>query len=91
MTDAAYLASAGLCIGSIACLSQQGTARLGNALGLVGVGTGIAATMGVVPHDPALLTQIAGAWLSTELGRTLAVVLLCCNLGILCRPRDAPQ
>lgn len=60
VTDAAYLASAGLCIGSIACLSNQTTARLGNALGLVGVSTGIAATMGVVPSDPALLAQIAG-------------------------------
>jgi len=60
MTDAAYLASSGLCIGSIACLSNQNTARLGNALGLVGVSTGLAATLGCVPSDPALLTQIAG-------------------------------
>ncbi len=61
MANAAYLASAGLCIGSIASLSQQSTARLGNSLGLIGVSSGIAVTLGLVPSDPALLAQIGGA------------------------------
>ena len=61
LTNAAYLASSGLCIGSIACLAQQSTARFGNSLGLIGVSSGIAATLGYVPSDPALLAQIGGA------------------------------
>lgn len=61
MTNLAYLASSGLCIGAIACLSQQSTARVGNALGMMGVSTGIAATLGVVPASPALFAQLAGA------------------------------
>ena len=56
-----YLASSGLCIGAIACLANQKTARVGNALGLMGVSGGIAATLGLVPADPALYGQILGA------------------------------
>lgn len=55
-----YLASSGLCIGAIACLSNQSTARVGNALGLMGVSGGIAATLGLIPNDPALYGQILG-------------------------------
>lgn len=72
MTNAAYLASAGLCIGSIACLSQQSTARMGNALGLIGVSSGIAATVGLLPSDPAILAQIAGAHCHGVIARHLA-------------------
>lgn len=61
MTSTAYLAASGLCIGSIACLAQQSTARLGNALGLVGVGTGLAATLGAVSADPGTIAQILGS------------------------------
>lgn len=61
MTNVAYLASSGLCIGAIACLAQQSTARVGNALGMMGVSTGIAATMGIMPSSPALIAQMAGA------------------------------
>ena len=56
-----YLASSGLCIGAIACLSNQSTARLGNALGIIGVSGGIAATLGLVNGDAALYGQILGA------------------------------
>ena len=73
MTNAAYLASAGLCIGSIACLSQQSTARMGNALGLIGVSSGIAATVGLLPSDPAILAQIAGMLLGAS-GRLLPMM-----------------
>lgn len=55
-----YLASSGLCIGAIACLANQSTARVGNALGLMGVSGGIAATLGLVNGDPALYGQILG-------------------------------
>ncbi len=60
MTNMAYLASSGLCIGAIACLSNQKTARTGNALGLMGVTGGIAATLGAIGGDIPLYGQIAG-------------------------------
>ena len=53
--------AAGLCIGSIAALSEQKTARIGNALGLIGVGTGIAATLGgMASGESAVLGQALG-------------------------------
>ena len=59
--DRASCASAGLCIGSIAALSGQSTARTGNALGLIGVGTGIAATLGsMASGESAVLGQALG-------------------------------
>ncbi|EFN59205.1 hypothetical protein CHLNCDRAFT_138139 [Chlorella variabilis] len=64
MESLSYLGSGGLCIAAIACLSNQKTARLGNALGLLGVGTGLAATLGAVSTtsgDPAVLAQILGS------------------------------
>ena len=60
MTSMAYLASSGLCIGAIGCLANQKTARTGNALGLVGVAGGIAATLGAVGGDAPLYGQIVG-------------------------------
>ena len=66
----AYLASSGLCIGAIACLSNQKTARTGNALGLMGVGGGIAATLGAIGGDAALYGQIVG--------KICCAVLCCC-------------
>ena len=63
MTNMAYLASSGLCIGAIACLSNQKTARTGNALGLMGVGGGIAATLGAIGGTAPLYGQIIGALL----------------------------
>ena len=45
MTSAAYLASSAMCIAAIGCLANQSSARMGNALGAVGVGTGLATTL----------------------------------------------
>lgn len=56
-----YLAAAGLCIGAIACLAGQRTARLGNTLGLMGVGTGLVATLGSLSVVPETYAQILGA------------------------------
>merc|ERR1711988_1587296 len=42
----AYLASGLSCIGALGGLSSQPTARLGNSLGIIGVSSGIAATLG---------------------------------------------
>jgi hypothetical protein len=60
ITNMAYLASSGLCIAAIGCLSQQSTARVGNALGIVGVSGGIAATLGSITASPAVVAQILG-------------------------------
>jgi NAD(P) transhydrogenase len=48
----AYLASSLCCIGALGGLSAQPTARLGNALGMIGVSTGIAATLGLLQPNP---------------------------------------
>ena len=85
------LVDAGLCIGSIAALSGQSTARTGNALGLIGVGTGIAATLGsMASGESAVLGQALGEHRiasqtsllrnSPSFVQLLAVeMLLCCN------------
>ncbi|PRW58593.1 NAD(P) mitochondrial isoform A [Chlorella sorokiniana] len=76
MESLSYLGSGGLCIAAIACLANQQTARLGNALGLIGVGTGLAATLGAVSQtsgDPAVLAQILGSLgIGGAIGATIA-------------------
>ncbi len=42
----AYLTSSLCCVGALGGLSAQPTARLGNALGMIGVSGGVAATLG---------------------------------------------
>ena len=50
----AYLAASALCIAAIACLAAQRSARLGNTLGLIGVGAGLVATLGALQVRAAL-------------------------------------
>lgn len=57
----AYLASSTACIAAIACLANQKTARVGNALGMMGVTTGIAATAGILAPTSALALQMVGS------------------------------
>lgn len=54
----AYLGASLCCVGALAGLSSQKTARLGNALGMIGVTGGLAATLGPMNLTPELLTQI---------------------------------
>ena len=61
VTSMAYLASSLCCIGAIASLSQQTTARMGNYLGVSGVATGVAAAMGDMGASSAVYAQFAGA------------------------------
>ena len=63
----AGLASALCCIGAIGGLSSQKTARAGNALGVIGVSLGIAATLG------ALVSKGISSALATQMGAVLAV------------------
>ena len=50
-----YLASILSCIGALGGLSAQPTARLGNALGMIGVTAGIASTVGLLQPSPEFL------------------------------------
>lgn len=54
----AGLVSASSCIGALACLSNQKTARLGNTLGQMGVGIGVAATLGHIAPSIEVLAQM---------------------------------
>ncbi|KAG5834096.1 hypothetical protein ANANG_G00257630 [Anguilla anguilla] len=56
-----YLGSGLCCVGALAGLSNQSTARLGNALGMIGVSGGIAATLGALKPSPELLAQMSAA------------------------------
>ncbi|XP_042365178.1 NAD(P) transhydrogenase, mitochondrial-like [Plectropomus leopardus] len=56
-----YLGSGLCCVGALAGLSNQSTARLGNALGMIGVAGGIAATLGALKPSPELLAQMSAA------------------------------
>lgn len=56
----AYLAASLCCVGALSGLSSQKTARLGNALGMIGVTGGIAATLGILSPTPEVLAQMAG-------------------------------
>merc|ERR1712112_697094 len=69
----AYLTSGLCCIGALGGLSAQPTARLGNALGIIGVSSGIAATLGLLQPNPEVLTQMAAtAGVGAVLGTTIA-------------------
>lgn len=56
-----YLGSGMCCVGALAGLSNQSTARLGNALGIMGVAGGIIATLGALKPSPELLAQMSAA------------------------------
>ncbi|XP_035219277.1 LOW QUALITY PROTEIN: NAD(P) transhydrogenase, mitochondrial-like [Stegodyphus dumicola] len=60
----AYLGSSLCCVGALAGLASQKTSRLGNALGMVGVSSGLASTLGVMNIPPEFALQIAGCMAS---------------------------
>merc|ERR1712240_894987 len=69
----AYLTSGLCCIGALGGLSAQPTARLGNALGIIGVSSGIAATLGLLQPNPEVLAQMIGtAGAGAAIGTTIA-------------------
>lgn len=69
----AYLASSLCCVGALGGLSAQPTARLGNALGMMGVTGGIAATLGLLqPNQEVLAQMIATAAIGGGIGTTIA-------------------
>jgi len=48
------------CQGSLSGLGSQTTARQGNALGILGVGSGVLASLGAVGFPPEVIAQFAG-------------------------------
>lgn len=66
------------CVGALAGLSNQSTARLGNALGMMGVAGGIAATLGFLKPTPELLAQMSAAMaVGGTAGKCVAVNKIC--------------
>ena len=63
----AYLASSLCCIGGIAGLADQKTARIGNTSGIIGISGGIFTTLAMMNFPPAVLAQ-AVALLGTGIG-----------------------
>uniref|UniRef100_A0A8R1HT93 proton-translocating NAD(P)(+) transhydrogenase n=1 Tax=Caenorhabditis japonica TaxID=281687 RepID=A0A8R1HT93_CAEJA len=57
----AYLGSSLCCVGALAGLSSQKTARVGNALGIIGVTGGVGATLGLLQPDFNTLLQMGGS------------------------------
>ncbi|XP_045454864.1 NAD(P) transhydrogenase, mitochondrial-like [Melitaea cinxia] len=69
----AYLASSLCCVGALAGLSSQTTARKGNYLGMIGVSGGIAATLGLLTPSAEVLAQMIGvAGIGGLIGGTIA-------------------
>ncbi|GMR32393.1 hypothetical protein PMAYCL1PPCAC_02588 [Pristionchus mayeri] len=56
-----YLGSSLCCVGALAGLSSQGSSRVGNALGMTGVAGGLAATLGMLQPEAAVLAQMGAA------------------------------
>ncbi|KAK6623224.1 hypothetical protein RUM43_009076 [Polyplax serrata] len=54
----AYLMSSLCCVGALAGLSSQTTSRLGNNLGMIGVTSGLATTIGAMAPGQEVLTQM---------------------------------
>ncbi|XP_052685519.1 NAD(P) transhydrogenase, mitochondrial-like [Crassostrea angulata] len=57
--QATYLAASMCCVGALTGLSSQSTSRIGNALGMIGVSSGVAATLGLLKPSLENFTQMA--------------------------------
>lgn len=57
LVQAGYLVSSVLCIGSLTGLASQTTARSGNLMGILGVGSGVLASLAAVGFSPETLIQ----------------------------------
>lgn len=56
----AYLAAGLCCVGALTGLARQDTCRIGNNLGIIGVSSGLAATVGLLNPQPDVLLQMLG-------------------------------
>ena len=76
-----YLAASLCCIGGITGLASQSTARIGNALGLTGISTGVVTALASLNFPAPLFTQalallIAGGAAGLVIGKKVAVTEL---------------
>ncbi len=81
MFQMGYLTASLCCIGGITGLASQSTARVGNALGIIGISTGIITALCALNFPGPLLTQAlfllaAGGAAGTVLGKKVAVTEL---------------
>ncbi|KAI6082135.1 NAD(P) transhydrogenase mitochondrial precursor [Hypoxylon rubiginosum] len=83
LVQAGYMVSSVLCISSLSGLASQATARMGNLLGILGVGTGVLASLLAVGFSPEVLTQFGGL---AALGGILGFVI-----GKRITPTSLPQ
>ncbi|KAK4235901.1 NAD(P) transhydrogenase beta subunit-domain-containing protein [Achaetomium macrosporum] len=83
LVQAGYLVSSVLCITSISGLASQATARMGNMLGMLGVGSGVLASLLAVGFSPEVLTQFGGL---AAIGSILGF-----EIGKRITPTDLPQ
>ncbi|KAI1444626.1 NAD(P) transhydrogenase mitochondrial precursor [Annulohypoxylon stygium] len=83
LVQAGYMVSSILCIGSLSSLASQATARMGNLLGILGVGSGVLASLLAVGFSPDVLTQFG---LLATVGSILGFVI-----GKRITPTDLPQ
>ncbi|RDW62272.1 NAD transhydrogenase [Coleophoma cylindrospora] len=83
LVQAGYLTSSILCIGSLSSLASQTTARQGNILGMLGVGSGILASLGAVGFPVETLIQAAGI---AGVGGIIGA-----SIGRRITPTDLPQ
>ncbi|OAX79489.1 hypothetical protein ACJ72_06190 [Emergomyces africanus] len=60
LVQAGYLVSSLLCITSLSGLASQATARRGNILGILGVASGMLASLAAVGFSPEVLAQFVG-------------------------------
>lgn len=67
-----YLGSSLCCIGAIGGLSTQSSARTGNALGIIGITSGIASTIGIMAPNTDVLTQMG---ITMAVGGTIGAVI----------------
>jgi len=73
VSQMAYLGAGLCCIGAIQGLANQKTARLGNALGIIGVSTGLVATLGALaPANPLLVQMGAMMGIGGAIGSVIA-------------------
>lgn len=73
--QAGYLVSSVLCIGSLSGLASQATARMGNMLGMLGVGSGVLASLLACGFPPEVLVQFGGLALLGSVGGMLELSL----------------
>ncbi|KAL6831394.1 NAD(P) transhydrogenase beta subunit domain-containing protein [Trichoderma sp. SZMC 28015] len=83
LVQAGYLISSVLCIGSLTGLASQTTARMGNMLGILGVGSGVLASLAAVGFSPEVLTQFTGL---AAIGAIAGMLI-----GRRITPTDLPQ